>query len=404
MDGDRLLREMSEAGVIDLPPGRRARGIYFGPDATHATIRKRIEAFESTGAEMTAFTFRRTWANADFEPPWTNIHLGDTIDRNYLKRLPKLYSAYRTILRHRETLRQADFLYARNFDLILLALAVKRRLGLKIPLVYEIPDIQGVFFRKDRMGRLFRFVERRALRRIDLLVVSSPGYLEGYFTPVQNYKGRTFLLENKVLARQVAALSEDPALTRPAAETVRDRWIIGWHGTLRCPKSMQLLAAIADRMGDKVEIYTRGYPTQTGVDAYKALVSARDNYLYDGEYTVPDDLPELYRTVHFAWCIDFHDEGGNSELLLPNRIYQGGLFGAVPIALAAQATGQYVARHGLGFTVDEPLEESVPALLESLSWEGYLEMRQRNLAARDRLFIDDGRDIAALVDAILEPS
>ena len=38
--------------------------------------------------------------------------------------------------------------------------------------------------------------------------------------------------------------------------------------------------------------------------------------------------------VHFTWAIDFYEAGANSDWLLPNRLYEGGAHGAVPIALA----------------------------------------------------------------------
>ena len=145
----------------------------------------------------------------------------------------------------------------------------------------------------------------------DLVVVPSPGFVEGYLKPLQGYHGRTCLLENRIQLDEIRPHGSGalPSAAERWRET-KDRWVIGWFGTLRCRKSMRLLEQIAERLGDRVLIYTRGYPTETGIDAYMEIVNRYPNWIYDGPYTMPDDLKDLYGRVHFVWCFDFLDEGG----------------------------------------------------------------------------------------------
>lgn len=375
---------------------RSLKGVYLGVDATNPTLILRIGSFLRAGVDLTAFTFRRHKFNTDFQPQWRNVHLGATRDRNYLRRVPALLRAVWTLWQHRETIRKADFIYCRNIDLLALGLVARRIAGRKPLLVYEVEDVQEVFFKRTLSGRIFRKIEAWALRRTDLLVPLSPGFLHGYFEPVHGYDGPSYVLENRI---QPADLSKNETPAGRLWEPITDRWVIGWFGTLRCPKSMKILEAIADRMGDRVEIYTRGYPTETGIEAYRDVVERHPNWTYDGEYTIPHDLEAMYGRVHFSWCLDFLDEDGNSPLLLACRMYQGSYFGAVPLVVKGWEMDRWLTPHGFGHAFEAPYVDSICEFLEGITQEAYVKERARILSQRD-LFLEDGRDMSGLLDMI----
>jgi succinoglycan biosynthesis protein ExoL len=371
--------------------------VYFGPDATHSTVRKRIHAFLAEGVQVVAFTFRRNKIDSDFIPDWPNIPLGVTTDRAYLRRLRALARALATVWRRREAARGADVFFARNFDQQVLAIMAKTLLRSPAKIVYEVPDIQAFFTRRSALGRMFRALERLALKRTDLVVCSSPGFERDYFRTRQKHPGPYFIWENKVLASEVAPTAADGAA--PPEPRFEGRWTIGWFGTLRCIRSMRLLSSLAARFPDRLEIYTRGLPTETGVETYRSIVSRYDNFIYEGEYKSPHDLAEMYGRVHFTWGFDFHDASGNSRMLLPNRLYEGGLFGAAPLAHADHETGRYVRDRDIGFVFSEPLEETLAAFFETIDLERYRRARRRLLDMRAE-FVDDGADTRALLARI----
>jgi len=379
------------------PEIRPLRGVYIGVDATNPTLILRIRSFLRAGVDVSAFTFRRDKFNTGFSPDWNNTHLGRTVDRNYFYRLPALLWALLRILRQGQTVRAADFIYARNMDLLFLGLLARRLTRSRAKLIYEVEDVQEIFFRKTPGAALFRRLERWALRRIDLLVVLSPGFLHGYFEPVQGWQGPSFVLENKL---QLGDRSETPTPLGRAWEEITDRWVIGWFGTLRCPKSMALLEEIAGALGPMVEIYTRGYPTETGLDAYLQIVERHPNWSYDGEYVIPNDLEEMYGRVHFSWCLDFLDEYGNSPLLLACRMYQGGFYGAVPLVVAGSEMHRWLARAGIGHAFVPPYGKSIVDFLRSVTPEAYRAERAEIMARRRELFLEDGRDTRALLERI----
>ena len=134
----------------------------------------------------------------DREPPFENVHLGDTRDRAYGRRLVSLCKGLVILWRERATLRRADALYALNTDNALLAVAARTIASKDLPLFFEIDDIQRLFIGSGVRSRIVRWIERWVLTRTTCLVTTSPAFVREYFKPMQGYRGDIFLLENKV--------------------------------------------------------------------------------------------------------------------------------------------------------------------------------------------------------------
>ena len=375
---------------------------YFAPDSTDSAVIKRALSFRDIGLGVIGLSFRRRRFNADYEPEWSNITLAEIDDASYLKRLAKIFRAVWTVFAQRRRLAEADFYYARNLDMALLALFGRWAAGSPAPLVYEVLDVRPAFLGQSMPARLLRWIERRVLSKACRLVVSSPGFIRHYFEPYQRYAGPWTLLENKLFP-----FDRLRALT-PAAEAARaqplppadGRWVIGWFGTLRCAESLKILTSVAEALSDKVTLYVRGYPKRVGVENFARMVEEHDNLIYDGEYRAPDDLAEMYSKVHFCWSVDLADPSGNSHWLIPNRIYEGGFFAVPSLALSQTETGEKVTQLGMGWLLDRPYAESLVNLLEALTWEDYLACRDALAALPIGEFCDQG-DLAELCRQVL---
>ena len=227
-------------------------------------------------------------------------------------------------------------------------------------------------------------------------MISSPGFDTHYFRSVQGYRGRVFLLENKISFAQAAAVQR-PAM--PLAGAAPEKWVIGWFGTLRCPKSLAMLCEIAAALPDTVEIYLLDVPTETCLAYFEKAIAGHPNIIYGGEYRNPDDLAEIYGRVHLTWAFDFLDEGTNSQWLLPNRLYEGGYFGSVALASGGTQTGEKLRELGLGYTFDAPLVDHLVAFLRRYSMDEHLARRAHILSLPPQAFCDlhDTRDLCELV-------
>jgi len=324
-----------------------------------------------------ALTFHRVKFNRNYKPAWDNVDLGRTSDYAYLHRLLSLLKGAFRLFPHRRHMANADFIFARNIDMVLLALFARLITGVKAPIAYEVLDVHRFFLGNGRKSKVLRALERWVLRRVDALIVSSEGYIRNYFAPLQNYDGPWYLLENKVPAGSVEEPAEPPK-HRP--KTLGRPWVIGWCGTMRCVKSLHLLTEIARCHRDTVQIYMRGYPTETGMDEFLAHIENEPNMIYGGGYKGPDDLAAVYSEVDLNWTIELWDasyKSDNSLWLLPNRLYEGGCCNIPPIALAGTETARRIKALDIGWVIEEPLDDAISALLNRLTEDDYRAKRNR---------------------------
>ncbi len=358
----------------------------FAHDAGESTVVKRVMSFQACGAHVIGFMFRRERRGNDRSPGWENVDFGSTVDRNYLARLPKLIIAIVRMIGRRCDIRRCAFIYARNIDMLTVALAAKWLSGTSAPVAYEVLDVQRVFTDKGLVGAIFRWAERVLLRRCDLLVVSSPMFITKYFEPIQAYTGSWYLLENIISEFQIPVAGQSLRPNRKAGPP----WIIGWFGTLRCARSLKILSDLAEAFPDKVVVHIRGRPSEEDISEERlfAATTGRANFRYFGPYRSPEDLGDIYGEVHFTWSIDLLDAGTNSDWLLPNRLYEGGLYNSVAIARSGTATGEMVMREKLGEIIQDPLYESLAAFISGLTIERYEALAERSRQASRSIFID----------------
>ena len=162
---------------------------------------------------------------------------------------------------------------------------------------------------------------------------------------------------------------------------------------------MTMLSETATHMGDALHISMRGKPTNHP-EHFKSSFDGVPNAVFGGEYKMPDDLLEIYQPAHFVWCPDYFDEFGNSPLLLPNRIYQGGYLGVVPIGVKGQETAEYIKRHDIGAVIAEPTSQALSDFFSQVTLSDYERWRTRLYAMREDLFVEDASDVQHLLQAI----
>ena len=365
--------------------------VFFGHDARDAAVQRRIKAFAEVGAEVDAFTMRR---GPPIAPTWRNVDLGETRDAAFGHRIQALIAARPILRQHRTTLANGDIFYARNLDMLALAHWARGMSGSRAKLVYECLDVHRLLARGDLLGAGLRTAEAALIRDVALVVVSSPAFVREYFDRRHPGRVRTVLVENRLPAGFAYG-------ARPAAPVAGEKLRIGWFGNLRCERSLSLLLDLAARFPNDVELSLRGNPALAAIADFEARVGGRSNVRFGGRYAWPQDLPGIYRDIDLVWAGDFHDPGANSKWLLPNRLYEGGYYGAPPLAPADSETGRWIDKHGFGFTLAEPLEETLPAFIRMLDRELVAEARARLLAAPENVFVQPKDELASVIEAAL---
>jgi succinoglycan biosynthesis protein ExoL len=368
---------------------------YFVHDLTDPAVARRVRMLKAGGAEPVVLGFRREATAPVTIEGAPAIDLGRTHDARLLHRAAMTGLNALTAARLRKHLSGAPVILARTLEMLAVAQAARQLTGSDARLVYECLDIHRLMLGDGAKSRGLRAVERALMARADLLLVSSPAFLEHYFQPMQgvgcDIQIPTYLIENKLVELEPVADKATASLS-PGPP-----WKIGWLGAIRCAKSLDILTDLAARRPDLIEVRIHGRPAYTEFTDFDGQVSAAPNVSFGGGYAVAD-LPRLYGEVHFAWAIDFMEEGLNSSWLLPNRLYEASRHGAVPIALTGVQTGRYLAEHHFGLRLESA--DDLEAALDRLTPARYAALRRELAAAPREAFVADAADCRRLVDAL----
>lgn len=368
--------------------------LYLAHDLADAAIRRRVLSLKSGGAQVTVAGFVRAENLLADDPDVRTIELGRTADGRFAQRIGAVVSARGKLGELLAGVPKPDVIIARNLEMLALAARSAAVFGRDIPVVYECLDIHRLLLNGGMKGRLLRFAEWYYGRNARLLITSSPAFVENYFKPRSRLNLPVLLLENKVLELEQSASLSVPKARPPAPGKP---WRIGWFGALRCRKSLERLVEFAKRMDGRVEIVLRGRPAYNELSDFGAIVKAAPHVEFHGAYSNPEDLAAIYDDVQFTWAIDFFEEGLNSSWLLPNRLYEGGLHGAVPIALSSTETGRFVGERGIGLTLNRADPDELMTLFDTMDARRYGALFTR-LASVDRSqWVTGPADCRALV-------
>ncbi len=367
------------------PTGETPRRMaYIVHDLNDPAVSRRVATLNRAGISVDLFGFHRGEAPAEMQGVVSLHPLGETFDGRFVQRTAAVAARWWNVGDWAEPIARAQAIVARNLEMLVLADAARRRFARHLPVYYELLDIHRLVARDGgASANLLRRLEGALIARIAGIIISSPAFETEYLRRWYRRLPPILLVENKVMPGGLTGID------RPPPKKPGPPWRIGWFGAIRCRRSLMILADLARNHPGLIEVDIRGRVTgPVGAD-FADIVAATPGLTYHGPYLYPNDLPAIYGATHFSWAIDFYEAGLNSSWLLPNRLYEGGWCGAVPIAMEGVETGRWLARHGLGVRLGEPLVESLEGFLGGLSENEYRGLEEAARAA-DRGFFEWG--------------
>ena len=347
--------------------------LFFVIDSSHT--KKRIDAFKNNVDELTIVSYYRT-KNIEYEK---HHNLGKSFQKHYLRRFLKLILDIPRLSKILYKNPEIDVVYAWNFDIALLFLLATLFSRRNYTFIYEVADIKPILLSKSIVGRTLRKLEQFILNNTNYLCVTSEDFIINYFDKHYKYIANTHLLENKVYPKIDSTLIAKSNITR-----YYSKWRIGHVGLFRCNTSLQLLLELATRLPKNIEIILAGQPENNVKDVFSKLISL-DNTINLGEYCYPDDLPIIYSKIDIIWSADFSDLSDNSKWLLPNRIYEAGLFKVPQLCFSNNmAICKYINSLKIGWILKEVNIESLLSFFSTLTHESHRQI----LSNYDKLTVD----------------
>jgi succinoglycan biosynthesis protein ExoL len=368
--------------------------LYLVHDLSDPAVRRRVIMLKAGGATVTLAGFRRSADPVGEVDGLTPIDLGMTRDGKFVQRLGAVGMTALSLGAKLKHVRKPDLVIGRSLEMLALANRLSALFCGTVPVVYECLDIHRLLLRRDGVGRAMRAAERAFGRNAVLLITSSPAFVREYFQPLGQIKAPVLVVHNKVL--EIGGAPE----TAPHEPPDGGPWRIGWFGALRCRKSLELLCAFTRRMAGRFEVILRGRPAYREFEDFDRTVAAEPHLRFAGAYRNPEDLAAIYGEVHLTWAIDFFEERMNSNWLLPNRLYEGCRYGAVPIAMRQTETGRFLAVRGLGFLLSKASVDGISGGLGDLDSKTYALARAKVARQDDSTWICGPSDCRALVERL----
>jgi len=354
--------------------------VVFTYDYQDARFHKRLRMLRDFGCSVSWLAYSRN--NNVPVPPWVlsdfpHEVLGITFSRRYGHRFLSMLKTIWRLSRKSAFLRTADLVYCIAPENLVTA-EILRQLGCgSFRVVYELADVMPAMAGNGIVGICGRLAERWALANVSLVTVSSPAYLTHYLQAVHNYRGKSFLLENKILSSDIV---------RPCLQVQQgggDGLLrVGLFGHLRCRRSLELIGGLARELAGVCKFTLRGTIDSTLTGVFRRVMDASPNVEFGGPYRYPIDLPDIYGRVDLCWGFDFCDTSHNSKWCLANRTYEAGFCGVPVLIQAGTANGELVERLGIGWSFEEPLLLAISRFLKSVNREEVL-LKKKQIAALD---------------------
>ncbi len=330
--------------------------LYLLPVSSQARYQKRIYALEKFGARSQVMAFERTsYPGKAWKQGFTS--LGKIDHSHYFKRLIPFIRAFPLI---REKARECTVLYVFGLDMLLLGWIALFGIRTDRKIVYEVGDLREIQLGNSVFSNLVRYLEKLLVKRIYLLVSTSPGFINGFYRGTLGLENFSWqVIENKI---DPSAIGDRKKTDLQVVEN--DKIVIGYFGLIRDQQSWKILKKALALSDGSLEIYVAGLPMN--IDTFYEDINSIDGLRYRGPFVSPDELRDMYHKVNITWaCYPFQGKKiGNWRYARTNRFYESCFFRKPMIAQKGTLDGAVVREKSLGLCLDlADIEDSVQKLL-----------------------------------------
>ena len=328
--------------------------LFLLPLLSDAYYHKRVKNLCHEGVTCSVIGFERNHYKGK-SWPFKVTSLRNIDHGNFIKRIWYLLAAVPTI---RKASANIDNIYAFNLDMLFLARISTLFIKDRPRFIYDIADIHPALYIQNFQSKLLRRLENILLKKVKVIVVASPNYIDGYFKVYhKNYPGSYHVIENKL--NSLEKLTRHKKITPfPADNTTIT---IGYFGMIRCEQSLRFLSELLDRSHGSFKLYLRGkFLVNKQIET---LITQSEHTEYGGPFINPDDLSEMHNAIDLVWAAQQLGEA-HTKFSRTNRFYQSCYFDVPMITQEATQDDKMLKKYNLGITIQlDEFETSIKKLL-----------------------------------------
>ncbi len=358
--------------------------MFFLPVPSQPRYHKRIKAFENVGYNNLIFSFERDY----FKGGKSNVSytsLGKIDHGKYVNRILKYFKAFTVVMAFKKEIKDSEIIYVFGLDLAIFVIIFTNLFKVKSKIVYEVGDIRSIMIGRKIKNKVMRFLERKVISKVEFVTVTSPYFVEEYYSNIQKIKSsKCFVLENKLYDSSTKSVSRE---SLELTETLT----IGLFGVIRCQQSWEILCKLAESFPSKIKIYIRGYIL--GISNFEEKISELANMNYEGEYTSPHDLADIYSKIDICWIANVSDNKLNTKLALPNRLYESLYYRVPMVAHVESGAAKRIAELEAGWVLDFYNIKHCIEKIMAINAQEYSIKKRNTLVPKEKIIGNDDHSI-----------
>lgn len=245
-----------------------------------------------------------------------------------------------------------DIIYVSMFDMLLPGYFYKIFYH-RVKLILEVPDLLGGRFVNSKGLKYLQNFTNKMLKKVDLLVLTSPYFWDKYYKDIFPYPSRVFIMENLPLKK----------LFKNFKSEQHEKLTIGFVGSIRYAKQIEMLFESCKDLKDKIKIVVSG--DGPDYEYIKKISKNYDNVEVTGPYNYEKDILNIYSKIDIVYSV-YDADLVNERLAIPNRFYEAIVCG-LPIIVAKNTfLSNLVKKYGVGFEVAHSNVEELKKLIETI--------------------------------------
>lgn len=252
-----------------------------------------------------------------------------------------------------------DCVYTAGLDALMAVVKCKKRSRKPFKIVYEVADLRSTHLEQGRgivkrlMSGYVETVEKKLLREVDLLVLTSEAYYDCHF--------------NSVIPREKAIVVPnvpDPVFFAGYSKKTSGPFTVGYIGGIRYLEQMKMLVDASRELGVRV-LFAGGGETDSELLELREYCSGMDFVTFTGKYRYEEEIAELYGRIDCVYSV-YDASIPNVRIALPNKLYEA-ILCELPIVVAKETLlSRVVESWGVGVSVDCKSKEELIGALRDL--------------------------------------
>lgn len=329
--------------------------VFIAPQLQQPRVIRRINTVYQAGIPIKVYGFDSGIFSKNLQSisfPVTEIIKRDKKD----SKVKKMLCFIKTLRRIRKENGKDDIFYIFSAEMGNFSWLLRNR-----NTIYEEADILGAYFTKESLRKLFRWIDRRTIKRSQLTVFTSEGFVD-YTFDEDKRPDNVLVIPNKL--NSIFFNADRKTEVSPSKIDI-NHIKFGFVGIIRYPNTIVRFADVIGKEFPQHEFHFFGDPD---VASFVDNVKKYPNVFLHGPFVNPVELPNIYQQIDIVVsCYD--TSSWNVRVAEPNKLYEAVFFERPIVVSKGTFLEKQVRRFNAGYAIKADDNQSIIDFVKGVSLE-----------------------------------